>query len=85
MKVDRDLAAIERDGLTMGDDPRTIRIDQGADLAQRPAQRTARIVWAVTPEQIDQMLSALRPCRENEVGEQRARLARGGSGTASLD
>jgi hypothetical protein len=66
----------ERHRLAVGAQPLAARrVDQRAQLGQRPAQLRGRVVGAV-PEQLAQMLAAVRTARQDQVGEQRARRAR---------
>src|SRR6185503_11298879 len=48
-----------------------------ADAREAPAQRAARIVWQL-PEQLAQPFALMLAAVDRQIGEQRARLARGG-------
>ncbi|WP_245451761.1 hypothetical protein [Mesorhizobium waimense] len=48
-------------------------VNQGTDLAQRPSQRSARIVRQF-PENLAQPLAPVRATGQHQIGQQRARL-----------
>ncbi len=64
------------DSLPVCNQPGNYRIvDEGADFAEAPAQRPARIVRHV-PEHLAQLLAPVTASGQSEIGEERARLAR---------
>ena len=78
LEVDADGVDLDPHLLAVGDEPGfAAHVDQRAQLAERPAQRRARVVRHL-PQQLAQPLAPLRPGAKDEVAEQRARLARGG-------
>ncbi len=79
-EIDRIVVDLERYPLPVRQEAGAVlTIDHAANLAQRPAQRPTRVVRQV-PEQFAEAFAPVRAAGEREIGEKRARLARGRKG-----
>src|SRR5262249_24990867 len=75
-KIDVELPGTQFDILPIGHQSRKRRlVDQRADLAEAPAQRTAWIIRDI-PKHLAELLAPVRAPGQNEIGQERARLAR---------
>ncbi len=75
-RINEAVRQIERDGIPAGVDPTAVGlVNQAPDLAQAPAQFTARVVGHV-PQQFAELAAARRLRSNRQVAEQRPHLAR---------